>query len=79
LDALIIVEAPFVTRLLRARQRDRLSWGALLRRVRSQRAFRSQYLGSRADIYIVKNRGGRWERDLERQIDKILSREGYER
>lgn len=57
LDAIIIVEAPLFTRLLRARRRDKLPWAALLRRFRSQKTFPSQYLSGKADIYRVENRG----------------------
>ena len=57
LDALIIVEAPFIVRLLRAKRRDHLSWNALIKRFQSQKEFSSHYLSKQADIYRVKNSG----------------------
>jgi dephospho-CoA kinase len=55
LDAVIIVEAPFFVRLLRARKRDRLPWTALLKRFKSQRKFNPQFFKEIADIYRVEN------------------------
>ena len=55
LDAIIIVEAPFPVRLLRAKKRDHLSWPALFRRFRSQSDFQSQYFKGKTDIYRVSN------------------------
>ena len=55
LDAVIIVEAPFFVRLLRARKRDRLPWTALLKRFKSQRNFNAQFFKEIADIYRVEN------------------------
>jgi len=92
LDALIVVEAPFLTRLLRARRRDRLPWGVILRRWGSQRSFTAQYFSRGVDTYRVRNGGffalpgagasgagpGGPPRGgtLERQIDEILSQVG---
>jgi dephospho-CoA kinase len=84
LDALIVEEAPLVTRLLRARRRDRLPWGDLIKRFLSQKEFSSQYFTKKADIYRVKNWGyfgsglfrffrARLVEKPEDQIDKILS------
>jgi dephospho-CoA kinase len=79
LDAVIIVEAPFLVRLLRARKRDRLPWTSLLRRFSSQRSFNSQYFKENTDIYKVDNSGfpgfrERFHRDkLEKRINEILS------
>jgi dephospho-CoA kinase len=76
---LILVEAPLLMRLLRARRRDRLSWASLLKRFASQRNFASQYLLLNADIYRVENRGLGVPHDqgkLEARIDEILSGEG---
>ena len=88
-DAIIIVNAPFLTRLYRARKRDRLSFRDLLKRLRSQKHFTSQYFSVKADIYRVENPGksifaflkagakikpeNRLESRLENQIDEILS------
>jgi dephospho-CoA kinase len=86
LDAIIIVEASALTRLLRARKRDRLPVRALLGRFSSQKTFISQYfdktLDYNADIYRVKNRGYSrfgsrlFEGRLEKRIDAIFSAEG---
>jgi dephospho-CoA kinase len=82
LDFIILVEAPFLTRLLRARKRDGLSWRSLLKRFGSQKNFISQYLSGKADIYRVDNRGNSLfgfcprETQLENRIGEILSGEG---
>jgi dephospho-CoA kinase len=80
LDVLIIVEAPVLTRLLRARRRDRLSWRDLLTRFQSQREFSFQYFTKQADIYRVKNPNPgfrfietRFIKKPEDRIDEILS------
>ena len=88
IDVLIVVEASFFTRLLRARRRDRLSWAELLKRFRSQKKFPAQYFSKKADIIRVKNSGnfGTWffslfgvkiAEKLEEHVDKILSSLGY--
>jgi dephospho-CoA kinase len=82
LDFIILVRAPFLTRLLRARRRDRLPWFSLLKRLKSQKQFTAQYFNGKADIYIIDNRGFFfWDsrffrRNLETRIDNILSGEG---
>jgi dephospho-CoA kinase len=85
LDAVILVRAPLLTRLLRAKRRDRLPWPALIRRFQSQWDFSARYrdknfLGN-ADIYVIDNRGrarvSRTAKDaLERRIDEILANAG---
>ena len=57
LDAIIVVEAGFFVRLLRAKKRDKLPWAVLLKRFHSQRQFTAQYFMGNADIYKVKNSG----------------------
>jgi dephospho-CoA kinase len=85
LDFIILVRAPTLLRLLRARRRDKLPFRVLLRRFSSQKEFASQYFGKGADIHIVDNRGAsgpcarRCGRALERGIDSILAREGMVR
>jgi dephospho-CoA kinase len=85
LDRIILVEAPFLTRLLRARSRDRLPWRVLLKRFGSQKKFLPQYLSGKADIYRVENRGcfhffaPYYKKKLENRIDEILSGEGMVR
>lgn len=54
---IILVTAPFLTRLLRAKHRDRLPWMAIFKRFSSQKDFYSQYLTGNAEIYRVKNPG----------------------
>ena len=74
-DLIIIVEAPFLIRLLRAKRRDKLPWLVLLRRLRSQKNFDSQYLRRKTDIYrvgnfsVCMNSGAK----LENKLDEILS------
>jgi dephospho-CoA kinase len=88
LDFIILIEAPFFTRLLRARQRDRLPLPLLLRRFASQNDFYPQYLSRKADIYKVGNPGFFWRpgesksnfrrlyAKLRRRIDEVLLGEG---
>ena len=88
LDAVIVVEAPFIVRLFRARTRDHLPWGALIRRFRSQNKFNSQYFKEETDIYRVSNpsscansgyfgvRNRSLRKKLENRIDEILSLQG---
>jgi dephospho-CoA kinase len=83
LDAVILVKAPLLTRLLRAKKRDKLPWLVLIRRFRSQRGFAAGYrdknfLGH-ADMYVIDNRGlssPPLNDTLERRIDEILMIEG---
>jgi len=82
LDAVIIVEAPFFVRLLRARKRDRLPWTALLKRFKSQRKFKAQLFKEFADIYKVENSAcfsfnkDSAEKKLNKRVNEILSIEG---
>ncbi|MDR0624590.1 MAG: dephospho-CoA kinase [Treponema sp.] len=84
LDFIILVRAPFLIRLLRARRRDRLPWFSLLKRLKSQKQFTAQYFKGKADIYKVDNRGyfflgsRVFRRNLETRIDDILSGEGIQ-
>jgi dephospho-CoA kinase len=79
MDAVIIVEAPYITRLLRAKKRDRLPWLALIKRFGSQNNFNTQYFQGKTDIYRVDNRGysgfGRtfFQNRLEKRVEEILS------
>jgi dephospho-CoA kinase len=82
LKLIIIVNAPWLTRLLRAKKRDKLSFHQLIKRFKSQKEFNSQYLKSNADIRIVDNRGYLkmcsqfYRQNLETQIDEILEGRG---
>jgi dephospho-CoA kinase len=73
LDAVIIVEAPVLVRLLRARKRDKLPWAVLFKRFRSQNKFTAQYFRKKTDIYRVKNSFFGSRKKLEESIAKILS------
>ena len=85
LDSVILVESPFLIRLLRARKRDNLPWLSLLKRFRSQREFNSQLFRGKTDIYRVENSGyfglGEHSRrkKLENRIEEILSLQGINR
>jgi len=74
LDLLILVKAPLLTRLFRAKKRDGLPWGEILKRMASQRDFKTQYLSINAEIYKVENSGFSGPRKLERRIDKLIER-----
>jgi dephospho-CoA kinase len=75
LRALIVVEAPFLVRLYRAKKRDKIPLGELVRRFRSQAAFNSQYLAAKADIYTIDNSGFSGSgANLEKRLDEILTR-----
>jgi dephospho-CoA kinase len=77
LDGIILVSAPWLVRLIRAKQRDKLPWGVLLQRFSSQKQFAAQYLAGNADIYKVENPGTNRAK-LERRLDVVLSGMGLE-
>ena len=72
LDRLILVTAPFLTRLFRAKKRDKLPWGEIIKRIASQKNFTSQYLTINAEIYRVGNSGFPASKKLERRIDNFV-------
>jgi dephospho-CoA kinase len=88
LDSVIVVEAPLLTRLLRAGKRDHISLVSLIRRFHSQRKFSAQYFSEKTDIYRVSNPSGcpisgyfglresSPHKKLEDRIDEILSLQG---
>ncbi|GHV27092.1 dephospho-CoA kinase [Spirochaetia bacterium] len=78
LSCIILVQAPFLTRLLRAKKRDGLPLMQLLRRFWSQREFTPQYSAKIADIYVIENPGylDPGPSVLENRINEILSRVG---
>ncbi|MDR0378035.1 MAG: dephospho-CoA kinase [Spirochaetaceae bacterium] len=82
LDAVILVKAPVLTRLLRARKRDRLPWAELWKRFASQREFTAQYFSRKSDIYTIYNRGCTsvstcfWRGSLEKQAALAAARLG---
>ena len=74
LDHIILVTAPFLIRLFRAKRRDKLPWSEILKRFANQKDLNNQYLSINsieinAEIHRVENSG--FVR-LERQIDKII-------
>ncbi|MDR2783732.1 MAG: dephospho-CoA kinase [Treponema sp.] len=74
LNAIVMVKAGFLTRLIRARKRDRLPWLELIKRFRSQRGFSSHYLQKNADnkdvnIYIINNTAGK---NIRKQLDRVI-------
>ena len=85
LDAVILVHAPLLTRLLRAKKRDRLPWVSIIKRFWSQRKFKYQLFKKKTDIYNVSNRScntnsghfgfGKFRHlnKLEKRIDEIIS------
>jgi len=73
LDGIIVVSAPWLARLARAKRRDKLPWAVLLKRFASQRQFDAQYLAGNADIYKVENSGTN-KTKLEDRLDVILAR-----
>ena len=76
LDCIIFVNAPFCTRLIRAKRRDELPLTAIIKRLMSQKQFYAHYSSGNADIYRVENPGLGKPRvlpTLENRIDSILS------
>jgi dephospho-CoA kinase len=57
LDRIILVTAPLLTRLIRAKRRDKLPWKEIFKRFISQKKFSSQYLHANAEIYRIENPG----------------------
>ena len=72
LDCIILVKAPWLVRLIRAKRRDMIPWIAILKRFSSQKHFYTHYTAKNADIYKVGNWGMGTSR-LAYQIDTILS------
>ena len=74
LDAVIIVKAPLLTRLIRAKKRDNLPWMSIFKRFWSQRKFCYKFFAKKTDTYIVRNPSGCM--NLDDRINKILSLRG---
>ncbi|MCL2765091.1 MAG: dephospho-CoA kinase [Treponema sp.] len=77
LDYIILVTAPVITRFFRAKRRDKLSFGEIIKRFKSQKDFYNQYLSINsspvyAEIYRIENPGLKGGRKLERRIDTFL-------
>lgn len=79
-ECVLLVEAPLIIRLIRAKRRDKLSWISILMRIISQKRFTLQYFAGNADIYIIDNPrtigflSGSTGKEimLQRRIDEIL-------
>ncbi|MDR0663023.1 MAG: dephospho-CoA kinase [Spirochaetaceae bacterium] len=77
LSAIIFVRAPYLSRLLRAKKRDGLSWKEIMRRINSQE-FGVYYRDQKTGIYYIDNGGFDFftrlnRRILEKRVDKILA------
>ena len=57
LPVIIIVRAPALIRLFRAKKRDQVPLHLILARMESQKTFASHYLKKNADIYYIYNLG----------------------
>jgi dephospho-CoA kinase len=79
LSCIILVQAPFLTRLLRAKKRDGLPLFQLLRRLGSQKKFTPQYFARKTDIYTIENRGyfgfctSLFRKRIDNRINEILA------
>lgn len=69
-DIAIWVSTPCLTRLVRARKRDRLPLSSLLQRFRSQRDLTPQPSSNDVDIYYIRNTGS--PAALMERLDRIL-------
>jgi dephospho-CoA kinase len=67
-DTIILVTAPIMTRISRARKRDGLGYWAIFRRLWTQRHLNAQARAATADTIIVEN--GRSLESLYRQLDE---------
>jgi dephospho-CoA kinase len=77
LDFIVIVRAPFLTRLIRAKIRDKRRFGEIVRRFQSQKDFLSQYLRKNADTCIMENGGigvFSFRSSMGKKIDKLMTR-----
>jgi len=81
LNVIILVTAPFLTRFIRARKRDKLPWIEIFKRFASQKNFNNFTINANAnsaEIYKVENSVfantvlTNQALKLERQIDKII-------
>jgi dephospho-CoA kinase len=70
-NAIFFVTSPLLTRLKRAKKRDKHSIIHILKRFWSQRRLFSKYVSINSDTYRVKNLGSLI--DLEKNINKVLS------
>jgi dephospho-CoA kinase len=77
LDCIILVTAPWIVRLIRAKRRDKLPFVVLVQRLSNQKQFISQYSAGNADIYKVENPEigcqGLAGKKTARRIDTVLA------
>jgi dephospho-CoA kinase len=80
LDCIILVTAPVIVRLVRAKRRDKLPLAALVQRLSSQKTYISQYSAGNADIFKVGNPGigfrGLAGKKTARRVDTVLTKIG---
>jgi dephospho-CoA kinase len=77
LDVMVVVRAPFLTRLIRAKIRDKRTFGEIVRRFQSQNDFLSQYSRKNADTYVMGNGGigaFSFHSSMEKKIDRLMTR-----
>jgi dephospho-CoA kinase len=76
LDRIIVVRAPLLVRLIRAKKRDRLPLTSLIKRFNSQKEFFSQYFAQNADkkrsVVNINNGFLHSKRHLEQQLNKVI-------
>ncbi|MBO7613599.1 MAG: dephospho-CoA kinase, partial [Treponema sp.] len=72
MDKILFIDAPRITRFIRARKRDGLSARHILQRFRNQKNLFANYKALNADILRVWNIGS--EKRLERKIDDFLNK-----
>ena len=76
-DRVIVVRAPLLVRLIRAKGRDRLPWASLIKRFNSQKEFLPQYFSQNADkkrsVVYINNGFLHSKRYLEKQLNKVIS------
>ncbi|MDR2468313.1 MAG: dephospho-CoA kinase [Spirochaetaceae bacterium] len=75
LDAVIVIRAPFLLRLFRAKKRDKLPLYMIIRRFLNQKSFvrhfyETQFFEKKTDIYSIDN--GIFRGNFERKLDKTL-------
>lgn len=71
-DAVIFIDAPLFTRLIRARKRDGMKFFQIIQRFWSQRNLFSKYKKSNADTFKVRNLGNL--KVLEENLEKIINK-----
>ena len=73
-DLIIIVTAPFIIRLKRAKKRDNLSIINAIKRLLSQKQIHPKSIPCNADIYYIKNNMSK--KNLTQKVISILNKKG---